>query len=627
MARRGRADLYASSYPRMGSAVYLALGLVAIHGAGLTPVAVLAAGLVFAVVAASYAEGVAMFPEAGGAAAFARYASNELVSFVTAWAACLALIVLTALCSLFAAHYLSVFWAPLATGPWDVVGAVAATALVAAIAIRGLDRSVSLGAFLGVVDVGTQLLLVVLGATLIFRPDALTHNVSLGTSPPVSQLILAVAVALVAFTGIETTAGLVEEARDPDHDVPRVVGALLSSTVGLAAALAVIALMAMPVTRTAAGVYTTQLAQGAPHGYLGAPVLGIAAHLPLHVLSTGLRYLVGPIVAVMLLVTAHAAITSFARLCHWLSEHHQLPSVVAAVHPEYESLHVGIALAAGAAIAAVVAQAGLAAGASALAGTYVFGAAIVFTSVQASTVAMRWRDPSRYRPFQVRGNVPVDGRQVPVLAILGTACTAAAWLAVFVLEADARYAGLVWMLIGVAGYAAYRRRLGLGLTELTQREAPERTGPGIAVAYRTMLIPVNTDQADIPADAVEVAASLAAERRASVVLLAFTEIPLGEELDIELDGLERRVETMAARARTIGEAYGIRVHTTHLRTRDPAESILAEAARRNSQVILLGAAGLHRTRFRKIAYDLVVRRIVAEATQRVMIIQPAGVAA
>ena len=96
-----------------------------------------------------------MFPEAGGAAAFARYASNELVSFVTAWAACLALIVLTALCSLFAAHYLSVFWAPLATGPWDVAGAVAATALVAAIAIRGLDRSVSLGAFLGVVDVGT----------------------------------------------------------------------------------------------------------------------------------------------------------------------------------------------------------------------------------------------------------------------------------------------------------------------------------------------------------------------------------------------------------------------------------------------------------------------------------------
>ncbi len=621
---RGRAGLYGAAYPRMGSAVYLALGLVAVHGAGLTPAAVLAAGLVFAIVAACYTEGVAMFPEAGGAAAFARYASNELVSFVTAWAACLALIVLTALCTLFATHYLSVLWAPLATGPWDVAGAVVATALVAGIAIRGLDRAVSAGAFLGVVDVGTQLLLVVLGATLIFRPDVVVHDVHLGTSPSVSQLILAVAVALVAYTGIETTAGLVEEARDPDHDVTRVVGALLWSVVALAGALALVAMMAMPVTRTAAGTYTTQLAQGAPHGYLGAPVLGIAAHLPLHVLSSGLRYLVGPLVAVMLLVTAHGAITSLARLCHWLSEHHQLPARVAAVHPEYETLYVGIALAAVAATAAVVAQAGLAAGASALAGTYVFGAAIAFTSVQASIVVMRWRDPSRYRPFQVRGNIPFDARRVPVLPILGAACTAAAWVAVFVLEADARYAGLVWMLIGAAGYAAYRRRLGLSLTELTQREVSGRPGPGIAVAYQTMLIPVNTDQADIPADAVEVAASLAAERRASVVLLAFTEIPLGEELDIELDGLERRVEAMAARARTIGEAYGIRVHTTHLRTRDPAESILAEAARRNSQVILLGAAGLHHSRFRRIAYDMVVRRIVTEATQRVMIIQPAG---
>ena len=40
---RGRAGLYASAYPRMGSSIYLALGLVAIHGLGLTPVALLVA--------------------------------------------------------------------------------------------------------------------------------------------------------------------------------------------------------------------------------------------------------------------------------------------------------------------------------------------------------------------------------------------------------------------------------------------------------------------------------------------------------------------------------------------------------------------------------------------------------
>ena len=81
---------------------------------------------------------------------------------------------------------------------------------------------------------------------------------------------------------------------------------------------------------------------------------------------------------------------------------------------------------------------------------------------------------------------------------------------------------------------------------------------------------------------------------------------------MEIDDLEANVERLAAQARAIGEQYGIRIHTTHLRTRDPADSILAEATRRDSQVILLRATSL----------DRIARRIVAEAKQRVMIVQP-----
>jgi APA family basic amino acid/polyamine antiporter len=611
----------------MGSAIYVALGLVAIHGAGLTPAAVLAAGLVFAAVAACYAEGVSMFPEAGGAAAFARHAFNEFASFATGWAAGLAQIAVTAIAALFAAHYLSVFWTPLATSPWDIVGALVVIAAVAAITIRGLEQSASLGTFLGVVDIATQLLLVAVGAVFMFHPEVLANDVHLGTSPSFEQLLLAGAVAMMAYTGIETITHIADEAQDPDRDLPRALSGVLGSVVSLYLALALIAIMAMPVTRGASGRYTTLLAQDPPHGYAAYPMLGIASQLPLHVLSTGLRYFVGLLVASMLLVTALAAVASFARMSSWLSQHHELPGAIASVHPEYETAYVAAGCCTIAAAALVIAQAGIADGASFLAGTYVFGALLAFTSVQASVIAMRWRDPARYRPLEVPVNIPVDGRRLPVLGILGGVCTAAAWLAVLLLEPAPRYVGSVWMLVGIVGFVAYRRHLGLSLTELTQRDISQRTGPGIAVEFQTMLIPVNTDQPDIPADAVEVAARLAAERRASVVLLAFTEIPLAEEMDMEIDELDRKVEGMAARARAIGEQYGIRVHTTHLRTRDPAESILAEAARRNSQVILLGADGLHRTRFRRVAYDLVVRRIVAEAKQRVMIIQPAGASA
>jgi nucleotide-binding universal stress UspA family protein len=340
------------------------------------------------------------------------------------------------------------------------------------------------------------------------------------------------------------------------------------------------------------------------------PVLGIVSRVPLHVLSTGLRYVVGLLVAAMLLVTTYAAVRSASRLACWLAQHHQAPARVAELHPRYETPSLAIAAGTAAAAGLMVAQA-FAGGLSLLAGTYVFGALLAFTSVQVSVVAMRWRDPGRYRPFQAPLSIPVDGRRIPVLAILGAAFTASAWIAVVLLEPDARYLGSAWLILGFAWYAAYRRHLGFSLTERTRRDVLPH-GPGIEVEFQTMLIPVNTDQPEIPADVVEVAAQLAAERRASLVLLAFTQIPLDEEMDMEIDDLEANVERLAGQAQAIGEEYGIRIHTTHLRTRDPADSILAEANRRDSQVILLRATSL----------DRIARRIVSEATQRVMIIQP-----
>jgi basic amino acid/polyamine antiporter, APA family len=605
----------------MGSTIYLALGLVAIHGLGLTPVALLAGGLIFAAVAVCYAEGVSMFPEAGGSAALARHAFDELTSFLTGWSMCLALVAMAALSAAFVPRYLSVFWAPLATSSWAVAGALVVIGLVALTSVRGVEQSASLAAFLGIVDLVGQLLLVLLGAAFIFRPERISQNVHLGAAPSLEQLILACAVAMVAYTGLDTIGEMAGDARDPDHDLPLATAGVLAAAVSACAAISLIALMAMPVTQAAPGRFTTLLAQGPPHGYVAYPALGIVSRVPLHVLSTGLRYFVGLLVAVILVVTTHAAVRSSSRLALWLTQHHQAPAAVAKLHPQYETPYVAIAVATAAAAALVVAQA-FTGGLSLLAGTYVFGALPAFTSVQAAVVAMRWRDPGRYRPFEAPGNLPVDGHRIPVLAVFGGACTAAAWIAVVLLEPDARYLGFAWMLAGVAWYAAYRRHLGLSLTERTRREVLPHVGPGIEVEFQTMLIPVSTDRAQIPADVVEVAAQLAAERRASLVLLALTQIPLDEEMDMEIDGLERKVERLAASGRTIGERYGIRVHTTHLRTRDPAESILAEATRRDSQVILLRASGLHRTALRRVAYDQIVRRIVAEAKQRVMIIRP-----
>ena len=605
----------------MGSGIYLALGVVALHGLGLTPVALVVAGLVVATVAFASAEGASVFPEAGGSAALARHAMNELASFVTGWAMCLALVAMAALSAVFAARYLSVFWDPLASGAWSVAGALVVIGLVGAACTAGVKLSASIAAFAGVLDLVVQLLLVLLGVAFVFRPEAIQQNVHFGTAPSFGGLVLACALALAAYTGIEAIGEMAADARDPERDLAPASAGLVAAAVSVAAPVSLVALMAAPVTRSPGGGSTSLLVEPSPHGYAAYPVLAIVGAIPLHVVATGLQYLVGLFAATMLAFVAYTALTGCSRLAAWLARHHQLPALVAEPHPTSQAPFVAIAACgtAAALLAAVQASAG---GVEMLAGTYVYGALLAFTSVHVSVVVLRWRDPGRYRPVEAPVNLPVDGRRIPLTALLGGACTAILWLVVVLLQGDARYLGAAWMVLGVAGYAAYRARLGLTLTERTPAEAAARRGPGVEVEFQTLLIPVNTAAAATPTDLVDVAAQLAAERRASLVLLAFTEIPLGEEMDMEIDDLDGVVERLAAAGRAIGKQYGIHVHTSHLRTRDPAESILAEANRRDSQVILLGAGGLQRLDVRRVTYDAAVRRIVAEARQRVMIVRP-----
>ncbi len=508
--------------------------------------------------------------------------------------------------SLYAARYLSIFWDPLASGGWSFAGGAAVLALAAGACALGLELSASLAAFAGILDLGLQILLVVLGVAFAFRPGAIREDVHLGTAPSLEQLVLACALAMVAYVGIESIGELAAEARDPDRDLAPASAGVLVSAVTLSVAIGLVTVMASPVS-----------AVSQPSG----SVLRIASQVSPHVLSTGLRDIVGVLVAAVLALVAHAALRRSARLVRWQSHHRQLPAALAEIHPARETPIAAIAAcAAGAALLLIMQE--VAADRSLLAGTYAFGALIAFTSVHASVLALRWRDPGRYRPVAAPLNLALDGRRLPIAAVMGAVGTVSAWVAVVVLEGDAGALGFAWMLLGLAAYAAYRRRHGLSLGERTLREVSTHRGPRVEVEYQTMLIPVNTAASAIPADVLDVAAQLAAERRASLVVLAFTEIPLGEEMDMDIDDLDEAVERLSAVGRAVGDRYGIRVLTTHLRTRDPAESILAEANRRDSQLILLRASGLQRAELRRVAYDHVVRRIVTEARQRVMILRP-----
>src|SRR6201996_3657349 len=158
----GVPGLFATAYGNVGSSIYYALGLVAAHALGLTPLVFLFAGGLFVLTAKTYAEGASMYPEAGGSSSFARHAFNELVSFFAGWALTLDYIITIAISAFFVPHYLGAFFPALTHNPGDVIGGLIVIAALAWLNIRGIGESANLNLILAIVDLTTQCAIIVI---------------------------------------------------------------------------------------------------------------------------------------------------------------------------------------------------------------------------------------------------------------------------------------------------------------------------------------------------------------------------------------------------------------------------------------------------------------------------------
>src|ERR671934_3057193 len=280
----GTGALFSAAYGNVGSSIYYALGVTAAFALGLTPIAFVIAGVIFAFTAATYTEATVMFPEAGGSSSFARHAFNELVSFGAAWAQMLNYVITIAISAFFVPHYLSIFWGPLRDNPWDIVGGAIVITVLVLLNIVGIKEAASLNIFLAVVDFGTQLLLVLIGFALIFSPHTVfSANLHWGVAPTWGSFFLAIPIAMIAYTGIETVSNLAEEARDPPRDIPRSISWVAGAVFAIYFTLPLIALSALPVRHTGGGGYVTKLGEPPEKGgFANDPVLGLVEHLGLH---------------------------------------------------------------------------------------------------------------------------------------------------------------------------------------------------------------------------------------------------------------------------------------------------------------------------------------------------------
>ena len=322
----GTPALFATAYGNVGSSIYYALGLTAVYALGLTPLVFVIAGIIFAATAATYAEGTVRYPEAGGSSSFARHAFNELVSFGAAWAQMLVYIVTVATSAFFVPHYLSVFWEPLRENPGDIVGGAIVIVVLVALNIVGVQEAAKLSVTLAVVDFATQVLLVILGFVLVFSPEVIADNIHWGVAPTWSQFAIAIPVAMLAYTGVETVSNLAEEARDPARTVPAAYKWVAGAVFAIYFTLPLVALSAMPV-QMIDGELTTLLALPPEEGgYANDPILGVVDNLGVTGLALdALQIYVGILAATILIVATNAGVIGASRITYSMATYRQMP--------------------------------------------------------------------------------------------------------------------------------------------------------------------------------------------------------------------------------------------------------------------------------------------------------------
>jgi APA family basic amino acid/polyamine antiporter len=441
--------LFSAGYGDVGSSIYYALGIVAIVALGATPIVLAIAGLIYIFNALTYAEGGAMIPEAGGSASFARHGISNLVGFIAGWGLMLSYIATMAISAYTIPPYLAYFWPILDDPIVDTLVAMGIILFLMILNVAGIRESSRLNIIFIGADILTQITLVVLGILLILSrsPGVLVqHMFGAGNWPSTQNLVFGIAIAALCFTGVETVSQLAEETRQPEKRIPRAYVFMIVAVLVLFAGISIVALSAM----------TPQMLGDPVNGWARDPVAGIAANLP----SEILRFIFAPVVAVLaasiLLTATNAGLLGISRLSFNLSSHNQLPPVLGRVHPRFKTPYISIILFSLVALVLLVPGFANPRFFAELGALYVFGSLLCFALAHAAILRLRITKPDLPRPFKLGLNVTVGKNKLPLTALLGLTATSVIWIVVVATQSFSRWAGLLWMAVGLTVYFLYQ---------------------------------------------------------------------------------------------------------------------------------------------------------------------------
>ncbi|MFC1918119.1 APC family permease [Chloroflexota bacterium] len=440
----GVAAVFSAGYGNVGSSIYYALGIVALVALGATPIALGAAGILFIFTALTYAEGTAALPEAGGSASFARHGFNDLAGFTAGWALMLSYIVTIAISAFTIPPYLGYFWEPFKASPF--VGTLASVGIVFFLMILnvvGIKETSVVNISAAIMDIATQVSLVVIGFILLFNPTVLFHRI-VDNWPTTENLVLGIALASIAYTGIETMSQMAEETKQPERKVPRALIMMIVTVLVIFAGISLLSLSAMPPEELASE-------------WARDPVAGIAFHLPIEILQTILKPLIAILAGTILFIATNAGLIGISRLAFSLGTHGLVPPILSRVHHKFKTPYVAIIIFSIAAILMLIPGFFALDVYTNMGALYVFGSLLAFMFAHASILSLRIKKPEMSRPFKISLNIKFKGRELPISAILGLTSTTTIWGIIMVTQPYSRWVGLIWMASGFIVYYFYRR--------------------------------------------------------------------------------------------------------------------------------------------------------------------------
>jgi basic amino acid/polyamine antiporter, APA family len=608
-------SLAAVAYGEIGSSLYFALGVIAIYALGFTPWVLLAVGLLFLLVALSYAEGTSAIPEPGGAATFVRRAFNDPLGFVTGWALILDYLIVMALAGLFVPHYLghATGWEGLTHEPWDtVVGIVVILGIAALRLVRrtSLYRTAIIVAGLAL---ASHLLLVGFGFAFLFSADALGEGVDLGTAPEWRDIAFALPLAMLAYTGLETVANLAAETREPGRTLPRSLFAGIGLVVAVSVAVGLVGISAFP-----GGT-------GLGEEWLRAPLMGIAeafeGPLPT-LLADAIVVVVGVTGALVLLVTVTTSISGAGRLAFSMGQREMLPHTFGTLNRR--TLLPPPAIVSAALIASTLLVIGHFIPTEAvrfLAGLFSFGVLLAFTAAQLAVIKLRFSEPNLERPFRVPLNVRIRGADVPLPALVGAPLTFAIWVMAMATHEATRVAGPAWLLIGAAVYIGTRRSQHRPILGRVVPAEPDLV-PAVEGVYERILVPMKLGP--IGEEVLATAIKLAEERGSAVSAINVISVPLDKPLDAPMAEAEERAQVSLFEAQILAWEHRVEVRTEVVRSRSIGEAIVQAAKEHEADLIVVGSSPRWRRQSR--FFSPTVDHVLRHAPCEVMVIAyPQGV--